>query len=451
MEQKIQRLRHITPSQVILLGFMGQILFGSLLLMLPVSSRDRVVTPFVDALFTATSATCVTGLVVRDTSSYWSPFGQFVILGLIQVGGMGVVTVALLINILRGQKIGLRQRFIMQESIGAPQMAGILRMTNLILKFTLLFEGIGAVALATQFCPQFGLVKGLWYAVFHSISAFCNAGFDLMGRPGALYPSIVSYVGNPVVNLTIGGLIVAGGIGFATWSDFREHGLQFHAFRLQSKIILSTTAFLLVVPFLFFLFYEMNLPQWSGLTEWQKFWAAFFQSITPRTAGFNTIDLTMISEPSLMVMIALMLIGGSPGSTAGGFKTTSLAALFLSVRSTLRRRTGVQAFGRRLEDSALSQATVLIFAYVVAFLLGGLAISILDGVPMMSALFETASAVGTVGLSLSLTPTLSLPSHLILIFLMYFGRVGGLTMIYAVANTSRSSPARMPQERMTIG
>lgn len=450
MEKQIRRLRRITPSQVIMLGFLGLILFGALLLMLPISSREGIVTPFLDALFTATSATCVTGLIVYDTFTHWSLFGQGVILSLIQVGGMGVVTVAVAISMLRGKRIGLRQRFIMQESIGAFQMGGIVRMTSFIIRYMLMFEGLGAFALALRFCPKLGLATGLWYAIFHSVSAFCNAGFDLMGRD-AQFSSLTAWDADPVVNMTIMLLIVIGGLGFLTWADFREHKLHFHAYRLQTKLVLVTTAILLVLPALFFFFYEFQLPQWSGLNFWEKFWGALFQSVTPRTAGFNTVDLTLISQPSLLIMIILMLIGGSPGSTAGGFKTTSLASLFLSIRSTLQRKDGVQAFGRRLEDNALSRATVLIFMYLLLCLSGAVMICMIDSVPLLSSLFETASAIGTVGLSLGLTPTLSGASHLILIFLMYFGRVGGLTMIYALALSNVPAPVRMPQERIAIG
>ncbi|MDD4851513.1 MAG: potassium transporter TrkG [Gemmiger sp.] len=451
MIKRIQRLRRITPSQVVLLSFLALILAGAVLLTLPISSSGGNHTPFLDAIFTATSATCVTGLIVHDTATYWSPFGQTVIITLIQVGGMGVVTLALLVNMLRGQKIGLRQRFIMQESIGAPQMAGIVRMTGMIVKFTFLFEGVGALLLSIRFIPQFGLLRGVLYSVFHSISAFCNAGFDLMGQPGSLYPSLTEFAASPIVNLTISALIVVGGIGFATWDDFRQHGLHFRAFRLQTKIVLTTTALLLIVPFLFLLLYEMQLPQWAGLPLGEKILGALFQTVTARTAGFNTLNLGMFSHSSILLMILLMVVGGSPGSTAGGFKTTSLATVYLSVRSTLKRKSGIQVFGRRLDDTALSRATVLIFLYVVFFVAGGIAIAMIDDVPLISALFETSSAIATVGLSLGLTPDLSAPSRLILIFLMYFGRVGGLTMIYAFANPNIPSPARMPQERITIG
>lgn len=442
--------RRFTPSQVIVVGFLAIILLGSLLLMLPISSRSGVRTPFLDALFTATSAACVTGLVVHDTYSYWSEFGQFVLLLLIQVGGMGFVTIALLINMLRGNKIGLRQRFIMQESVGLPQMAGILRTTGLIFRLAAVLELGGALLLATQFCPRYGPLKGLWYALFHSVSAFCNAGFDLMGQH-AQYSSMTGWVSNPIINLVLMLLIIIGGLGFAAWADIREHGFHLHQYRLQTKLVLTTTVVLLVVPFLFYFFYEFGRATWLGLPLKDRFWGALFQAVTPRTAGFNTVDLTLFSEPSLALMMVLMLIGGSPGSTAGGIKTTTTAAIFLSVRSVLRRRGNVEAFGRRLEDTVLGRATVLFFVYLTLFLVGGTAIAMIEQADLIVCLFEAASAVGTVGLTLGLTPTLSTASRLILIFLMYFGRVGGLTMIYALANPNVVAPARMPQERITIG
>lgn len=449
MEHNPRRTRRITPPQVIMLGFLSLILLGTVLLMLPISSKSGTVTPFLNALFTATSATCVTGLVVYDTFSHWSAFGQAVILCLIQIGGMGVVTVALCVNRLRGKKIGLRQRFIMQESIGAFQMGGIVRTTNFIVKYVFLIECAGAILLAFRFCPRYGLATGLWYAVFHSISAFCNAGFDLMGRSGA-YSSLTGWESDPIVNLTVMALVIVGGIGFLTWSDVKEHGRKFRAYHLQTKIVLTTTAVLLLFPALFFLLYEFRLPQWAELSFGEKFWGALFQTVTARTAGFNTVDLACLSGPSLLLMMCLMLIGGCPGSTAGGFKTTSIAALFLSMGSTLRGKAGIQAFGRRLEDDALSRATLLIFVYFLLALSGGIVICIVDGVPMTAALFETCSAVGTVGVTLGITPGLSAPSHLILIFLMFLGRVGGLTMIYGLAPAS-ASRAKLPQERITIG
>lgn len=441
----------VSPAQIIILGFLFLILGGALLLTLPIATNGPGGASFFDALFTATSATCVTGLVVHDTALYWSPFGQLVILLLIQIGGMGVVTTAVAIFMFSGRRIGLKQRWVMQESISAPQVGGIVRMTSFILKTAFSIEAAGAILLALRFCPQFGFWKGLWYAVFHAISAFCNAGFDLMGTESAAYSSLTAYTGDPLVSGTIAGLIILGGLGFLTWHDVRDHGVHFRRYRLQSKLILCTTAALLLGGFLFFALYEFRLPQWQGLTRQERVVAAAFQSVTPRTAGFNTVDLTRLSSPSLLLMILLMLTGGAPGSTAGGFKVTTLVILLLSVRAVFRRKDSAQCFGRRLPEDVLPSASAIFILYLLLFLASGVAICCLDGIPLMSALFETASAIGTVGLSLAGTAALSVPSRMILIFLMYFGRVGGLTMIYAVIAGGRSSGAQYPQERVTVG
>ncbi len=444
------RSNWISPARIIIFGFLLLILSGAVLLMLPFSTREWGGASFLDALFTATSATCVTGLVIHDTASYWSGFGQAVILGLIQVGGMGVVTMAIAISIFSGKRISLKQRWVMQESISAPQVGGIVRMTGFILRTALAIEGAGILLLALRFCPRFGFWRGLWYAVFHSISAFCNAGFDLMGE-GAPFSSLTAYVGDPVVNLTIAALIVTGGLGFLTWQDLASHGLHFKEYRLQSKIILTTTGALLGLGFLFFLGYEFQLPQWGELSPGEKTLAALFQSVTPRTAGFNTVDLAQLSEPSQLATILLMLTGGSPGSTAGGFKTTTLAVLVFSAVAVFRRRSGVQCFGRRVQDAALSNACAIFLLYILLFLAGGMFICCIDGVPLMDALFETASAIGTVGLSLGGTARFSVCSRLVLIFLMYFGRVGGLTLIYAVAAKTGTPASQFPQEQVTVG
>ncbi len=440
----------ITPARIIIFGFLVLILTGTVLLMLPFSTREWGGASFPDALFTATSATCVTGLVIHDTASYWSGFGQAVILGLIQIGGMGVVTMAIAISIFSGKRIGLKQRWVMQESISAPQVGGIVRMTGFILRTALVIEGMGALLLALRFCPRFGFWRGLWYALFHSVSAFCNAGFDLMGK-GAPFSSLTAYVGDPVVNLTIAALIVTGGLGFLTWQDVSSHAFRFKEYRLQSKIILTTTGALLGLGFLFFFCYEFRLPQWGGLSLGEKILAALFQSVTPRTAGFNTVDLARLSAPSQLTTVLLMLTGGSPGSTAGGFKTTTLAVLAFSAAAVFRRRSSARCFGRRIPDAALASACAIFLLYILLFLAGGVFICCTDGIPLMDALFETASAIGTVGLSLGGTARFSLCSRYVLIFLMYFGRVGGLTLIYAVAAKNGTSASQFPQEPVTVG
>ena len=311
-------------------------------------------------------------------------------------------------------------------------------------------EGIGAAILALRFCPRFGLWRGLWYSVFHSVSAFCNAGFDLMGEE-APFSSLTGYTGDPVVNLTVVLLVVVGGLGFMTWQDIAAHRLCFQAYRLQSKLILVTTAGLLTFGFLFFLLYEFRLPQWVSLSSGEKLLAALFQSVTPRTAGFNTVDLARMSEAGQLVTILLMLTGGSPGSTAGGFKTTTFAVLLLSAAAVFRRQRSARCFGRRIQDPALQNACAIFWLYVSLFLAGGILICCVDPVPLMDALFEAASAIGTVGLSLGGSARFSAASRMILIFLMYFGRVGGLTMIYAFTAGNGTPASQFPQEPVTVG
>ena len=346
MSENLHKI-HLTSFQVIILGFAGVILSGAFLLMLPLSSAKGAVTPFHEALFTATSAVCVTGLVVQDTGSYWSSFGQAVILMLIQTGGFGVVTVAAAVSMVSGRKISLMQRSTMQNAISAPKVGGIVRLTKFILKGTFLIEGMGALLLLPVFCHDFGW-KGIWMAVFHSVSAFCNAGFDILGREGHLYPSLVGYADNILVNGVIIGLIIIGGIGFLTWEDICEYKWKLKNYRMQSKLILATTACLMIFPACFFFFADFQyLPVRSRLL------ASVFQSVTPRTAGFNTVDITMMTEASKAVMILLMLIGGSPGSTAGGMKTTTFAVLLLNAVATFKSQEHAGAFGRRIDDQVI--------------------------------------------------------------------------------------------------
>ena len=444
MSKLIHGKIRLTTSQSIILGFFSMILLGTFLLMLPFSSRAGVATPFSDALFTATSAVCVTGLVVYDTAAYWSVFGQTVIIILIQIGGMGVITVAASFALISGRRISLMQRSTMQEAISAPKVGGIVRLTSFIIRISLLIELLGAVAMAPVFCRDFG-PKGLWMALFHSISAFCNAGFDLMGT-SMPFSSLTGYTADPVINVIVMLLVVIGGIGFLTWDDIRAHKLHVHQYRMQSKVILCTTAILLLFPALYFFFFEF-----PSLAPGERVLASLFQSVTTRTAGFNTADLTALSEPGRYIMIALMLIGGSPGSTAGGMKTTTIAVLFASAISTFFRKEYAHFFGRRIDDSVIKNAATILLMYLSLFFFGGLAISIIEGAPMLDCLFETASAVGTVGLTLGLTSHLGLVSRGILIVLMFFGRVGGLTLIFAALSGTAKNVSKYPQEKITVG
>ncbi len=440
-----QIAKRLSSSQIIILGFLGIILLGSVLLTLPISTQDRMGASFSDALFTSTSAVCVTGLIVQDTATYWSTFGQVVILTLIQIGGMGVITIALAITTLSGKKISLKQRSTMQEAISAHKVGGIVRLTGFIVRTTIAIELLGAVLMAPVFCKEFGLGKGIWYGVFHSISAFCNAGFDLMGSKTP-YSSLTYFMGNPVINFTIMTLIVTGGIGFMTWDDIKTHKYHIRRYRMQSKVILVTTAILIVLPALYFFFMEF-----ADMPMEERIYSSLFQSVTPRTAGFNTVDLTLISEVGIAIMIILMVIGGSPGSTAGGMKTTTLAVMLSTAISVFRRKEHTHFFGRRIDSETIRSAATIMMMYVVLFLTGGFIISAVEGLPLLTCLFETASAVGTVGLTLGITPELGMVSKCILVILMYLGRVGGLTLIFATISGKQSNTARLPQEKLTVG
>ena len=437
--------RHMNSAQIIILGFAALVLCGALLLMLPIASQSRTVTPFHETLLTATSASCVTGLIVRSTGAHWSLFGQIVILFLIQIGGLGVVTVALCFVRLSGRKISLFQRSAMQDSISAPQVGGIVRMTSLILRGTLFTEGTGMLLLLPSFCRRFG-AKGIWYALFHSISAFCNAGFDLLGTAADPFPSVTAFRTDPLVCITLALLILIGGIGFLTWEDIATHRHRIGRYRLQSKIILTVSAVLIAFPTLFFFFFEFT----DG-TVGQRLLDAFFQTVTPRTAGFNTVDLAAMQGASRAIMVVLMLIGGASGSTAGGMKMNTVGVLFANLGAIFRRRNEVEAFGRRIDPATVRQAAVIVTMYLTLFIGGGVAISAIEGLPIGSCLYESASAVATVGLTLGITPSLGVASQLILTVQMYLGRVGGLTLIYAALANPDTTPSRLPQEKVSVG
>lgn len=436
--------RHLSSAQIIIFGFAGAILIGTFLLMLPISSASGVMTSFSDSLFTATSAVCVTGLVVQDTATYWSMFGQLVILILIQIGGLGVVTIAVATAIVSGRKIGLMQRNTLKEAISAQKVGGIVRLTGFILKAAFLIELIGAILLSAAFCKDFGL-RGIWLGIFHSISAFCNAGFDLMGTISP-FSSLTSYAAQPIVNITIILLIIIGGIGFLVWEDIKTNKWHIKRYRMQSKVVLSVTTFLIVVPFIYFYLYEFNY-----INGCKRVYVSLFQTVTPRTAGFNTADLTHLSGVGKAITIFLMLIGGSPGSTAGGMKTTTIAVLVFSSISVFGKKDDVECFNRRISDVAIKNASAIFLMYLVLFIGGGLIISGIEKLPISVCLFETASAIGTVGLSLGITPSVSNLSRVILIALMFFGRVGGLTIIFAALSKTNKNISKKPQEQITVG
>lgn len=431
--------------QIIISGFIIVILIGAVLLSLPISSQDLTFTPFNETIFTATSAVCVTGLVVHDTATYWSQFGQAVILVLIQIGGLGVITIVAAFSLLSGRKITLMQRNTMKDALSAHKIGKIVHLTRFIILATLAIEFIGAAVMAPVFCMKHG-PKGIWMAVFHSISAFCNAGFDINGTENAKFSSLTGFAANPAINITIMLLIIIGGIGFLTWEDIITNKYHFKKYRVQSKLILVTSAALITVPALFFFFID-----YKDLPAGERILASLFQSVTTRTAGFNTTDLNALTKASQGIMIILMLIGGSPGSTAGGMKTTTFAILVANAISVFRRKEDTEVFKRRIDSKIIKTAATIAFLYFILFFASAVAISTIEGTPFDVTLFETASAVGTVGLTLGITPKLGLVSQIILTILMFLGRVGGLTLIFATFKGVKKTAAKKPQETLTVG
>lgn len=436
--------------KIIILGFIVIILLGTALLCLPISTRSGKPAPFLTSYFTATSAVCVTGLVKVDTHNYWSIFGQLVILGMIQVGGIGFMTICISAISMTKKKIGLASREIMQNSVSAPQLGGIVRMTHFILSGTIVVELIGTFLLSFAFVPQYGFIKGIWFSLFHSVSAFCNAGFDLMGGSGD-FSSLSSYVSNAYVCIIICLLIVIGGLGFFVWRDILDCKFKFSRFRLQTKVVLIISFGLIFIgAFLIFLT-ELKNPASNKESIPQQIGAAIFQSVSTRTAGFNTLDLSQITHSSMFIMIFLMLVGGSPGSTAGGMKTTTFAVLLSSIISTFKHRKTTEMLGRRLEENVTRLAMCAVTLYI--FLASGVAvvISTIDDVPLINALFESVSAIATVGLTTGITTQVGTVSSLLLTLLMLFGRAGSLTMLFAFSNYKSKPQSQKPLEKIQIG
>lgn len=449
--KKINILSRMSPTQLILSGYCLVILVGTLLLALPMATKGAGSTGISDCFFTATSATCVTGLIRFDTYTHWTIFGQLVILALIQIGGIGFMSVAIMVMVFAGKRISLSQRALMQNSISAPQIGGIVRMTKFIVGGTMLVEIIGAVLLSFAFVPGFGWAKGLYFSVFHSISAFCNAGFDLMGGTTGKFSSLTGMVGQGYINLVIMLLIVIGGLGFFVWHDVGVNKGKFKRLNLQSKMVLTISGSLIIIGAVVLFILEYNSPAFAGLNFGEKILASLFQSVTARTAGFNTVDLSAMSEPGKFVMICLMYIGGSTGSTAGGMKTTTFWILCLSIFTVFFRKKNVEAFGRRMEENITRTASCVFMIYILGTTISAVLVSAVEKVPMITALFETVSAMATVGCSFGLTPTVSMFTKLLLAFLMICGRVGSVTMLLAFSSEKKVISSRHPLDKVQVG
>lgn len=442
-------IRRISRMQLIAIGFLAVILVGSLLLMLPFATKQGQTTSYVDALFTATSATCVTGLVPFDTFTHWTLFGQLVILFMIQLGGIGFMTIITMATLFMRHKIGLQNRMLIMESAGTITLSGIGNLVKRIIFGTAIFELSGAVLLATQFVPVFGWAKGLYVSAFHSISAFCNAGFDLMGELEA-GSSMILFNGNVVVMITLSMLILIGGLGFFVWDDILVCRCRFRKYQVHTKLVLACTAVLTVVPFVLFFIFEYS-HAFEGMDLFDKLINSLFQSVTPRTAGFSGIDMSTLSEPGGIMTIVLMFIGGNPGSTAGGVKTTTIAIILISTVSYLQQDDDVNVFKKRIEENMVRRASSIAFIYFSMILISSFVISFIEPLSLREVLFEVVSAVATVGLSMNVTPTLSVVSKLILILLMYAGRLGALTFIMMLSKRSKQAILKRPVGKIMIG
>ena len=436
---------------VLAVGFALTILVGALVLMLPVSAADGQITPFLDALFTAASASCVTGLVTVSTAVHWSVFGKCVILLLIQIGGLGFMSVAAIASFVLRRTITLHERMVMSAGLNLSDGGGIVRLTRRVLFGTFIIEGTGAVLLSCRFVPHYGFPKGITMGVFHAVSAFCNAGFDLMGTPDDPFQSLIGWAEDPLVNITLMALIVLGGLGFFVWSDVWDKH-SFCRLRLHTKIVLTATAGLLLFGFGWTLLFEWSNPATLGAFDTpHKLLAAAFESVTLRTAGFNTVDLSKLSDSGNLLTDFLMLIGGSPGSTAGGIKTTTLAVLVLSALASARGRMRVNTFRMSIERETLRQASSILLIYLGMSLTAIMAICAIEPFGLKAVTFEVVSAIATVGLSLGLTPRLSAASRAILILLMYAGRIGGLSFVLLFSERRSEPPLDRPTGKILIG
>lgn len=442
-------LRKLSVWQIIAIGYALVILFGSFLLSLPFSAKSNTWTPYINSLFTATSATCVTGLVVYDTFTYWSMFGQIVILLLIQIGGIGFMSIITLFAMMMKKHIGLYERKIIAQSSGTNAKRGAIRLVQRVLIGTLIFETLGTLLLMIRFCKDLGFAKGFYYSLFHSISAFCNAGFDLMGFQGQ-FSSFTNYVGDPLVNLTLVMLIFWGGIGFIVWGDLIDTKFNWKKFQLHTRVALLSSVLLIgISSLLFFLFEKDNL--FSGMSSSEAFLASMFQAVTPRTAGFNTINMAGLSESSSLLTMILMFIGGSSGSTAGGLKVTTFVVLLVGVFSLSRNKSEISLGKRSIEHSQLVKALTLFVLYLLTSVIFTLIISAIEPHPLKDIAFEVISAIGTVGLSTGITASLKIVSKLLIMLLIFIGRVGVITFVMAFSENKAPSAIKKPTDRILIG
>lgn len=448
MKKKFKRNFKLKGVQILALGFILVILVGALILTLPISTTSGESTNFLDALFTATSAVCVTGLIVVDTGTYWNMFGQTVIMILIEIGGLGFMSFTTLIAIILGKKITLRERLILQDAMNTFNIQGLVKMVKYVLVFTVTVQFFGALLFSTQFVPEYGLGRGIFYSIFHSISAFCNAGFDIFGD----FISLTSYNSNAVVILVASALIIIGGLGFTVWSELYS-SKSLKKVSLHSKmVILMTTVLVLGGTVLMFLFENNNVNTIADMSFFDKIMNSFFASVTPRTAGFNSISTDGMTTAGQFLTIILMFIGGSPGSTAGGIKTTTIGILIVTIICVIQGREDAEVFKKRFSKELVYRAFTLIFIGVSLVIVVTMLLSYTEkGGSFIALFYETVSAFGTAGLTLGLTSELSSVGKVLIMFMMYLGRVGPLTVVLSITRKKINSGIKYPEGKILIG
>lgn len=444
LKQTIQKIK-LNPPAVLAMGFASLILIGSILLNLPMATKSGESIGYLNALFTSSSAVCVTGLVVVNTGEFWSLFGQIVIIVLIQMGGLGFMTMATIVALILGKKISLKERLIIKEQLNQSSMSGLVRLTRHVIFLTFFVEALGAVLLSTKFIPLYGNAKGIWFSIFHSVSAFCNAGFDITGN------SIVPFQNDVFINLVISALIIIGGIGFAVIFDISKNR-KFSRIGLHSKIVLTMTITLLVLGTIIFYLIEIHNPNTlANLSGKSKLLSSFFQSVVTRTAGFNSLDTSAIRDTSAFLFIIFMFIGAAPGSTGGGIKVTTFGAIVLATITSVKGERDVVAFKKRIADDVVQKSLAIVAISTTLIIIVSFILTVTEDAAFLELLFESTSAFGTVGLSRGVTPHLSEIGKMIIMITMYIGRVGPLTMAFAFGQGKNKRKYRYSEENIMVG
>ena len=438
--------RRLSGSQFIALGFALLILMGTLLLLLPISNKDGNWGNAINCLFTSTSATCVTGLIVYDTATHWTLFGQIIIIVLIQIGGLGIMTLFSLLTIILRKKINLHERKVIMQASGSIEMNGVVNLIKKICIGTFICEGIGAFILSFAFIPDMGFLKGIYSSIFHSISAFCNCGIDIMGN----FSSLSGYANNWIVNITIMALIISGGLGFIVWSDLISCKFHYKKLLLHTKIVIWASLGLIFIPALIFFVFEFN-GAFRDLSGSSKVLASFFHSVATRTSGFQTVNSTGLSDSSIVLTTCLMVIGGSPGSTAGGIKTTTFVVLLFSIFSSSSKTSNISIGKKEIHSSTTKQALSIISLYMFLLIISSILVLYFEPYPFKEIVFECSSALATAGLSLGITTLLTIPSKIVLILLMFAGRIGAMSIIFIFHRKGNNDALRRPKEKILIG